>query len=125
MFLGAPVLVAGIIIAIRLSLCFAAVLVDDTGAISSLQRSWEITRGNVWRLLLLGVLVDIPSGMLGFVLHPGTARDLLASFVGATLGTAVSAIAYLQLTGRIVPQSVPGDPVASARGNAAPYRTEF
>lgn len=45
----------GIYLAVRLQYFTAVIVEDNGGIISSLKRSWEITKGNFWPLFLLGL----------------------------------------------------------------------
>ena len=56
----------GFYIAIRLQFYYASIVEEDTGIISSLKRSWEITKGQEMRLLIL-LLVEIALILLGLI----------------------------------------------------------
>jgi hypothetical protein len=95
---------------IRWSLGFAAIVLDGAGPIGSLRRSWAITRGNVLRLLGLGIVagaIVLPLGVaLGF-LSLVTSNQLVTSLVGLVttavftpLGAIILALVYGDLTGR-------------------------
>jgi membrane-anchored glycerophosphoryl diester phosphodiesterase (GDPDase) len=56
----------GFYIAIRLQFYYASIIEEDTGIISSLKRSWEITKGQETRLLIL-LLVEIALILLGLI----------------------------------------------------------
>ena len=58
--------VPGIYLALRLQFCLQAIVEEDAGIIESLQRSWEITQGQVWQLFLLA-LVCIGISILGLI----------------------------------------------------------
>ena len=59
-------IIPGLYIAIRLQFFFASIVEEDTGIISSLKRSWEITKGQEVPLLLL-LLVEIALILLGLI----------------------------------------------------------
>ena len=66
----ALLILPGFYIAIRLQFFYASIIEEDTGIISSLKRSWEITKGQESKLLIL-LLVEIAlilSGLLCFVI---------------------------------------------------------
>ena len=54
----------GIYLAIRLQFCYASIVEEDTGIVTSLKRSWEITKGQAMPLFLL-LLVTIGFTVLG------------------------------------------------------------
>jgi len=56
----------GFYIAIRLQFFYASIIEEDTGIITSLKRSWEITKGQEVSLLIL-LLVEIALVVLGLI----------------------------------------------------------
>jgi hypothetical protein len=61
------IVVALIVIGIRLGLVTYSIIVEDQGPLAGLRRSWELTRGQIWRLLGYGIvlaLVIVPVGMI-------------------------------------------------------------
>jgi hypothetical protein len=62
----ALLVVPGIYLAVRLQFSLASIVEEDTGILTSLKRSWEITKGQTMPLLLL-LLVMIGLTMLGLV----------------------------------------------------------
>lgn len=60
-------IIPGVYLALRLQFFTALIVEDDAGIIESLQRSWEITRGQVMSLFVL-MLAMIGIGILGFIL---------------------------------------------------------
>ncbi len=77
----------------RLSLSFAVVIVERTGPVAGLRRSWQLTRGRFWRvfgtLLLTYFIVFIVLGLLV------AASALIGAAFGATGAVILGAIAYL------------------------------
>ncbi|HEY7131503.1 MAG TPA: hypothetical protein VH440_04590 [Candidatus Limnocylindrales bacterium] len=112
--LGFLVLVAGfaviVYVLLRWSLGFAAIVLDGAGPIDSLRRSWAMTRGNVLRLLGLGIVagaVVLPLGVaVGFVSLVSSNQlvtsllSLVTTAVFTPLGAIILALAYGDLTGR-------------------------
>lgn len=93
-----------------LSLCFLlywyAVAVEDRGAIESLRRSWDLSRGNRLKLLFVfGVLaaLGVVSGIIGSVAELAgvpAVGDIVAITVGSLMGLVYQGIlasTYLQL----------------------------
>jgi len=62
----ALLIIPGFYIAIRLQFFYASIVEEDTGVVSSLKRSWEITKGQEVPLLLL-LLVEIALVLLGLM----------------------------------------------------------
>lgn len=60
-------IIPGIYLALRLQFYTALIVEEDAGIIESLKRSWEITRGQTWRLFLLS-LVQIGFFLGGLIL---------------------------------------------------------
>jgi uncharacterized membrane protein len=60
-------IIPGIYIALRLQFFMALIVEEDAGIIESLQKSWDMTKGQVWPLLLL-FLVMLGIGIVGFIL---------------------------------------------------------
>ena len=59
-------IVPGIWLGIRLMYYMAFIIEEDAGIIESLKKSWEITKGQGWKLFLLG-LTTIAIALLGFI----------------------------------------------------------
>ncbi|WP_045729758.1 glycerophosphoryl diester phosphodiesterase membrane domain-containing protein [Pseudarthrobacter chlorophenolicus] len=102
-------------IAIKVMVAPAAVVIEEVGPIAALRRSWQLTRGNWWRIfgmtlvvsLLVGVIsqvvmipVSLLTSFLGTVVSPhgGSGQDAgMAVAVGiatAVLGALVGALGY-------------------------------
>jgi hypothetical protein len=93
----------------RWSLGPIAIAIDRAGPVGALNRSWRITRGNLWRLgvLVIGIaLLGGPWSAAGslFLLGDRLAAGALVSVVGVlvfgALGTIVVTLAYGEITGR-------------------------
>ncbi len=52
-------LIPGIFLAVRFCYFPFATMLDDKGIISSLSKSWEITKGNFWRTFSLGLVITV------------------------------------------------------------------
>ncbi|MDD3061464.1 MAG: DUF975 family protein [Massilibacteroides sp.] len=83
-------LIPGIYLAIRLQFYATFIIDEDCGAIESLKRSWEITKGQVIPLLLL-FLSMIGISLLGFILLG------VGIFITIPITYAMYAIAYRNL----------------------------
>lgn len=106
-------IVPGIIIALALSVALPACVVERVGPAQALNRSWELTRGQRWRLfglfIVTSILVAIPGMAAGMFASIGTAADPSATLVvtmifnsvatslGAVFRGVVSGCAYTQL----------------------------
>ena len=64
------VLIAAVFLIVRLSLAPAALMLENTGVVEGIGRSWALTRGSFWRVLgilvLAGLITGIVNGMLSF-----------------------------------------------------------
>lgn len=101
--------VPGIIFAIYLSFVGIAVVLERRGVKDALSRSWDLVRGNWWRMfglvLLMAIIGGIATLVLTFVLRIFTPDDgYLAALVGAIPGALTApltihaiAAAYFQL----------------------------
>lgn len=58
-------IVPGLFLAICFQFAIFAVAVEDEGPLDALRRSWELARGNRWRLLGLVVLLGVVGGISG------------------------------------------------------------
>jgi hypothetical protein len=101
-------IIPGIYLSVRLGFYMSAIVIDDASVISSLKKSWKITKGNWWRIfgmyLLLGIVVYILSFVINFVLPAsvfGIASSIASSAVIALIYTpwllSMSTIAYMQI----------------------------
>jgi hypothetical protein len=94
---------------IRWAFAPTAIAIDRAGPLSGLNRSWRLTRGNLWRLgvLVIGIaLVTAPWSIAGSLLLLAD-KTLAGAVVGAVgtllfgaLGSIVVTIAYGDVTGR-------------------------
>ncbi|WP_346959716.1 hypothetical protein [uncultured Arthrobacter sp.] len=70
-------------LAVRLLVAPAAIVVEEIGAAAGLRRSWQLTRGNWWRILGVTLVVGLLVGVLTqIILIP---VNLLGSGIGATV----------------------------------------
>lgn len=98
-------LLAGVVafFAVRLMLATCVIMLEGSGVLASVARSWRLTRGNFWRLfgimlltvVLVTILVSIlsvPFSMVGSVLaiQDGILLPLVLSSIGQLVGSAVS-----------------------------------
>ena len=64
------VLIAAVFLIVRLSLAPAALMLENTGVIEGIGRSWTLTRGSFWRVLgilvLAGLITGLVTGTLSF-----------------------------------------------------------
>ncbi len=64
------VFIAAVFLVVRLSLAPAALMLENTGVVEGIGRSWALTRGSFWRVLgilvLAGLITGIVNGMLSF-----------------------------------------------------------
>jgi hypothetical protein len=115
-FLFGTVLVVGVlVVGVRFTFCDLAILLDGADVASALRQSWDVTRGNWWRTVALG-LVLVPLGLLVRVLPVPVA--VLMRALSGPFAQAVLVCAYLQRTGELThvrraanalePISVPG-----------------
>jgi len=67
------VFVAIIMLAVRFGLVTQVIIVEDLGAVAAIRRSWELTRGHMWRLIgytiVLLLVVFVPVGIIVGVLE--------------------------------------------------------
>ena len=74
------VFIAAVFLIVRLSLAPAALMLENTGVVEGIGRSWALTRGSFWRVLgilvLAGLITGIVNGMLSFGL--GLIFDVVA-----------------------------------------------
>jgi hypothetical protein len=94
--------IPGIFIAMKLSFFDCAILIDEDGVISSLKRSWEITKGNWWKVFALFLIFTLIIGIpLGFIdLLPREVSLPITFFFSLLLGAwsqSSFTLAYLQL----------------------------
>jgi uncharacterized membrane protein len=64
-------IIPGIILSIRLGFFDYLIVDKDSKIIESLKRSWEITKGNVWNLFLLYILLGLINILGVFILIVG------------------------------------------------------
>ncbi|ELY76216.1 hypothetical protein [Natrinema pallidum] len=103
----------GIFLAVSLVFATVVVIIEDAGVIESLERSWELSSGHRFRLLVLGVIIGAGGGLvrLAFgivgVFAPvvGELATTVTSGVLSLFGAAVLVGAYRQLAGDREPRS--------------------
>ena len=114
------VFIAAVFLVVRLSLAPAALMLENTGVIEGIGRSWALTRGSFWRVLgilvLAGLITGLVTGTLSFGLgmvfgvvsvglpaaHPlvSAVTVLLTSVLSALVlpfTAAVTALTYIDL----------------------------
>lgn len=130
LLLSLIVLIGGVFLFIRMLMCGPVASNEPVGPIAVLRRSWQLTRGNWFRLfgffllftiaaIVILMFVAIVAGLLGRLLSgeagPMTVGGLLASLMAQLAGALVSVVfsvmvarIYVQLAGAGEPQaSVP------------------
>ncbi|MFC4450152.1 hypothetical protein [Halorussus aquaticus] len=83
-------LLPGLFLAVNLVFAALVVVIEDAGIVESLKRSWSLSSGHRFRLFLLGVVISVVTGLVGFVAGLFTGFDPL---VGALASGAVSGVA--------------------------------
>ena len=111
-----------------------AIAIDRAGPLNSLNRSWKLTKGNLWRLgvLVIGIgLLTGPWSLAGslLALSGNVAAGAIVSVVGALLFGALApivvTIAYGDITGRWREVAAPAaPPAAEVWVGAAPASSE-
>ncbi|MDP9888204.1 hypothetical protein [Pseudarthrobacter enclensis] len=102
-------------VAIKMVVAPAAVVIEELGAFAAVRRSWELTRGNWWRIfgislvvaILVGVITQvvlIPASILPAILsgvvspHGGSGRDagmaVAMGIITAVIGALLGAVGY-------------------------------
>jgi len=105
-------IIPGVIIAIGLSFYIFVMLAENAGAATSLQRSWELTRGVKWELVAFGIIIAI----LNFL-------GALALGIGLLFTAPTSLVAFAHLYRQLTQQtsdSHPADQGTSASLPAPP-----
>jgi hypothetical protein len=96
-------IIPGIFLLVKLSMAFPALVCEKAGPIKSISRSWELTKGNWWRVfgtlivvfILLFVISLALGGVLGAVLLSSDSISEVAFAVLTTLiGLLIAAITY-------------------------------
>lgn len=103
---GVLLLVAVVVliwVLVRLSLAHVVIVVERTGAMESLRRSWELAAGRWWRLfgtlLLAGIVTAIVSWIAAFPFAlPGSLFGAWIGVVFVTIGSVLSEIVTTPLT---------------------------
>ncbi len=84
---GLAMLAGAVYLALRLSMTLPAIAIEDhRNPVAALRRSWDMTRGNVLRLLALFVIVAVVMGIVGF-----TVLSVSAGGMMATMGAGMAA----------------------------------
>jgi hypothetical protein len=116
-FIGALIFVAslffGLVLSAKFSFAVPACVLERRGVIDSISRSWNLTQGSVWRLILVIILVAFMAWLLSLVLSipyfvgiaifiskknpsvliPFVIWQYVAGFLARTMAAPVSAIA--------------------------------
>ncbi len=87
-------LVPGLFLAVSFQFAIFAVAVEDEGPLDAFRRSWELARGNRWRLLGLVVLLGVVGGIAGAA---GSLFSLASPLVGQLVSLAANSV-FLVLT---------------------------
>lgn len=103
--LGSVLIVPGLFLAVSFAFVPFAIAVEDRRTIPALRRSWDLARGNRWRLLVVVVVLVAFHGIVSVVSAAftlaapavGQAISVGASSVVLVLGVAVLAEAFRQL----------------------------
>lgn len=93
---------------VRMSMAPAVLILENTGVISAIKRSWQLTRGSFWRvlgiLLLSTFIVSTVSGMVGGAL--GSIIGFVGVMVGmVSLFTAISVVLSSIISAFVLPFS--------------------
>lgn len=78
------VMVFVIVVAIKLSMATPALIMENISITQALRRSWELTKGNFWRILGITLLAAILVGIIAAILSSPAA---LFTYGSTTLGT--------------------------------------
>ena len=76
------VFIAAVFLVVRLSLAPAALMLENTGVIEGIGRSWALTRGSFWRVLGILVLAGLITGLVTGTLSFGLGMVFGVVFVG-------------------------------------------
>jgi hypothetical protein len=89
-------IIPGIILMCRLALAVPAAIVEKDGAVRSMERSMELTRGYFWQMFLLLLLVGVLTWIVGTVLQlPVVASSFTAALAKQQVSVGVSIYSYL------------------------------
>jgi hypothetical protein len=99
-------------VVIRLSCAYTSLVVSDTGAVESLERSWRLTRGSFWRLTVIYTVAFIL--LLALYLISGS----LTAFLYGVLGRGDVAMVMAAVAVVIVLVGALGAPLFTALGLA-------
>lgn len=104
-------------VGIRLLLSQPAIALDQLGPIQGLTRSWAVTKGSMWKLIGLSIvigLLTLPLTIGAGILSSNSSATLAAGVAAITtliagpLASIAFAIAYADLTGRPATDGLPG-----------------
>jgi hypothetical protein len=84
---GVGVAAAALFLITRWSLLAPAVVIEELGPVAALRRSWRLVSGSTWRLVALGLLVNVVLGILA-----STASQLGGGVAGIFAGEGAIAI---------------------------------
>ena len=92
----ALLIVPGLFLAISFQFAIFAVAVEDEGPLDAFRRSWELARGNRWRLLGLVVLLGVVGGISGAA---GSLFSLASPLVGQVVSLGANSIFLVLMYG--------------------------
>ncbi|HEX9064085.1 MAG TPA: glycerophosphoryl diester phosphodiesterase membrane domain-containing protein [Streptosporangiaceae bacterium] len=81
---GIALIIVSIWISVRLALAVPALVLEDTGVVTALKRSWELVRGSWWRIFGISLLAAIVVAFIGGVLQ--FPFNILSSLAGGGSG---------------------------------------
>jgi hypothetical protein len=93
-------LAVGLYFHIRFTFSSAAIVIDDAGLVEALRRSWQMTRGNFWRTVVLGLAFAPFTALAEFL---GAPASVLCEHLVQTVMNGVLVVAYLQRRGELPP----------------------
>lgn len=88
--------IPGLFLTVSLQFALFAVAVEDTGPVDALRRSWDLARGNRWRLLALAVLFGILGGIGGAV---GSLFSFVSPSAGQLASLAINSVLIIVMYG--------------------------
>lgn len=114
-FVGSLLLIVpGIYLALRLSLAFPAIVIDDQGTFEGLNTSWEVAHGNLLKLLGISILSflvlfsTVFAAAIFAALAESTALVVIVSAVVTAIVTPIAELSYA----RVYLENREGEPAA-------------
>ncbi len=86
---GVATLITVIVIVTRLALSIPALVLEGTGPIRALRRSWHLVRGSTWRTLGILVLAEGVIAVIGSVVSPALIPGVFEGLMSGSIGTYV------------------------------------